>query len=81
VSRRGRAGRRGDGALAAGLSKRPANLADGPFLWTAGSDSLDLRIARVVKFGIPGTDMPGHEVLSDAEVLALTDQVLSLRVP
>jgi len=73
------AGGRGDGALAGGLLKRPANLAEGPFLWTAGSDALDLRIARVVKFGLPGTDMPGHEVLSDAEVLALTDEVLRMR--
>ncbi len=69
----------GDGALAGGLTKRPANLADGPFLWTAGTDSLELRVARVVKFGLPGTDMPGHEVLSDAEVLALTGHVLRLR--
>ena len=75
------AGGRGDGALAAALSKRPANLAEGPFLWTAGTDLLALRVARVVKFGLPGTDMPGHEVLNDGEVLALTEQVLRLRAP
>jgi len=72
---------RGDGPLATGLTKKPANLADGPFLWTAGRDVLELRIARVVKFGLPGTDMPGHEVLGDAEVLALTDHVRHLRKP
>jgi len=73
------AGGRGDGALAGSLSKRPANLAEGPMLWTAGTELLELRIARVVKFGVPGTDMPGHEVLTDAQVLALTDHVLRLR--
>ena len=72
---------RGDGVLAAGLSKRPANLANGPFLWTAGTESLELRIARVVKFGLPGTDMPGHELLKDAELLAITDHVRLLRKP
>ena len=72
-------GGRGDGPLASGLLKRPANLVDGPFLWTAGDAALELRIARVVKFGLPGSDMPGHEVLGDAEVLALTDQVQRLR--
>ena len=70
---------RGDGALAANLAKRPANLVEGPFLWTAAPESRELRSARVIKFGIAGTDMPGHEVLSDAELLALTDQVLRLR--
>ncbi len=74
-------GGRGDGPLAAVLSKPPANLAAGPFLWTAGADSLELRISRVVKFGLPGTDMAGHEVLSDGEVLALTDYVRHLRKP
>ncbi|MCX6880685.1 MAG: cbb3-type cytochrome c oxidase subunit II [Verrucomicrobia bacterium] len=70
---------RGDGALAAGLVKPPVNLVEGPWLWTAGTDGLDVRVARVIKFGILGTDMPGHEVLTDAEVQALTLQVLQLR--
>ena len=42
-------------------------------------DDLGLRVARVIKFGLPGTDMPGHEVLTDAEISALRDHVLKLR--
>lgn len=75
------AGGRGDGPLAGSLAKRPANLVAGPFLWTAATDGWELRTARVIRFGLPGTDMPGHEVLSDGEVLALTDQVRRLRQP
>lgn len=29
---------------------------------------LALKIARITKFGIPGTDMPGHEYLPDAQI-------------
>jgi len=70
---------RGDGPLAGGLSKPPVNLVAGPFVWTAGTEALELRAARVVKFGILGTDMAGHEVLTDAEVQALTQWLLHLR--
>jgi hypothetical protein len=38
-----------------------------------------LRIARVVKFGGPGTDMPGYELLTDPEVSSLADRVLEIR--
>jgi cytochrome c oxidase cbb3-type subunit 2 len=51
----------------------------GPFVWTPAGDDLGLRVARVVKFGVPGTDMPGHEVLTDSEIQALTKTVLELR--
>jgi cbb3-type cytochrome c oxidase subunit II len=30
------------------------------------------RLAQIVKFGIPGTDMPGHEYLSDRDVASLS---------
>ena len=36
-------------------------------------------MARVIKFGIMGTDMPGHETLADADILAIRDYVLGLR--
>ena len=73
---------RGDGVLAGRLGRLPANLVDGPFVHTAsGGESRDqwLRMARVVKFGVPGTDMPGHELLNDGEVSAVADWVLELR--
>ena len=69
----------GHGPLSLNFARPPANLVAGPFAWTpAGADS-PLRVARVVKFGLPGTDMPGHEVLADHQVLSLTDYVLGLR--
>jgi len=29
------------------------------------------RIAEIVKFGIPGTDMPGHEYLPDQQISSI----------
>ncbi len=70
---------RGHGPLSWHLARPPANLSKGPFIWSAAGENLDLRIARVIKFGIPGTDMPGHETLLDRDVLALKDYVLGFR--
>jgi cytochrome c oxidase cbb3-type subunit 2 len=36
-------------------------------------------LARLIKFGIPNTTMPGHEYLSDTDIASLTDYVLSIR--
>ncbi len=70
---------KGNGPASLDLARKPANLADGPFAWTPAGDDLALRVARVIKFGIPGTDMPGHEVLTDDQILSLADHVLKLR--
>ena len=49
-------------------------------MWSRSADaSNDLPIARIVKFGIPGTDMPGHETLRDEDIQTLTTEVLRLR--
>lgn len=69
----------GNGPLAWHFIRRPANLLEGPFVWTNAGDDLGLRVARVIKFGVPGTDMPGHETLPDADVIAIRDYVLKLR--
>jgi cytochrome c oxidase cbb3-type subunit 2 len=69
----------GNGPVSLELGRKPANLVAGPFVWTPAGDALDLRVSRVIKFGLSGTDMPGHEVLTDAQVLALADHVLELR--
>jgi len=69
----------GDGKLAPLLAKRPANLDLGPFIWTPAGPDLETRVARVIKHGIPGTDMPGHETLTDAQVVALARYVRYLR--
>ena len=69
----------GDGPLAGSFTRPPANLVAGPFVWTAPDENLKQRVARVVKFGIVGTDMPGHEVLTDEQVNALVVEVLRFR--
>jgi len=69
----------GDGLLAGLFIRPPANLVQGPFIWTAAGSEQELRVARAIKFGIVGTDMPGHEVLTDAQVNALVKEVLKLR--
>lgn len=72
---------RGGGKLASRLIRPPTNLVDGSYLWTAGEgkDAWQ-RVARTIKFGLPGTDMPGHEVFDDAMIRALTDELMSWRV-
>jgi cytochrome c oxidase cbb3-type subunit 2 len=72
-------GGHGDGPLSGKFLRPPANLVAGPFIRTSPGADLELRTARVIKFGITGTDMPGHEVMTDAQVNALVEQVLNLR--
>lgn len=69
----------GDGPLSSEFVRKPANLVTGPFAWTPLGPDLGLRVARVIKFGVPGTDMPGHEALTDSQILAVRDHVLKLR--
>ena len=52
----------------------PPDLATGPWLDVdihASPAELQRRLTQIVKFGISGTDMPGHEYLADADVLSL----------
>ena len=70
---------RGDGPLARKLTRPVTNLVQGPFLWTQGSTTRDAAlIAKVIRYGIPGTDMPGHETWDDHSVRSLRDYVLQL---
>lgn len=70
---------RGDGPLASRLSIRPPD-------WTTSSwrripattDDVGLALARLIKFGAPGTPMAGHEYLADAEIVGLARFVQSL---
>lgn len=67
------AGGEGDGPLATVLERPAADLR------RAQRAPEDLpRLARVVRFGIPGTGMPGHEQLRPAEVAALVSFVAGL---
>jgi mono/diheme cytochrome c family protein len=52
----------------------PPDLATGPFLHLQACDAPAermARLARVIKFGLPGTDMPGHEYLPDGEIASI----------
>jgi cytochrome c oxidase cbb3-type subunit 2 len=53
----------------------PPNLATGPFLHlsiSATHEELSNRVAQIIKFGIPGTDMPGHEYFADADIISMS---------
>jgi cytochrome c oxidase cbb3-type subunit 2 len=60
---------------AAGFKRLPPDLSVGPFLHLPLSDDLAQRrdrLAHIVKFGINGTDMPGHEYLSDNDIASIS---------
>ena len=52
----------------------PADLTHGPYRTlspAAPPAQLELEIARITRFGIPGTDMAGHEYLPDTQVASI----------
>lgn len=56
------------------FAKLPPDLKRGPFALVPASAApvwRRRRIAEIIKFGLPGTDMPGHEYLSDAVIAAM----------
>lgn len=74
---------RGDGPAAALLSRQPRDLRQQAWFFIKPDDRGDPEIdqlMRVIKFGITGTSMPGHEWLKDADIEALARYVLSLKV-
>lgn len=74
----------GDGALAAKLSLAPPNWpAAGWRRLAAGADDSATRfeLARLIKFGAPGTPMAGHETLTDRELADLVAHVRTLSAP
>lgn len=57
------------------FQQAPTNLTSGPFHSLDPSASAEVRLdrfARIAKFGIAGTDMPGHEYLSDQQIASLS---------
>lgn len=72
---------RGDGPLADELGGQALDLRKEGFhlvSWGPGIGSLDQGLARVIRFGIPTTSMPGHETLSTQEMADLVAYVGSL---
>jgi cytochrome c oxidase cbb3-type subunit 2 len=51
---------------------QPTNLFKGPYQYLHPSGDTNPQLSRISKFGIPGTDMPGHEYLSDRQIASLT---------
>jgi mono/diheme cytochrome c family protein len=73
---------RGEGQAASLFANSPRNLVLEPFRFAP--DSLDeadrqIRLAQIIKFGIAGTSMPGHESLTDKEIVDLLAYLESLR--
>ena len=67
----GRKGR-GDGPFSEQLTFPARNLAADPFRFFDENGPENKRhLARIIKFGVLGTDMPGHEYFSDAEIRGL----------
>ncbi len=59
----------------ASFKTQPPDIAVGPFPHLTLLDSAVPRfdgIAQIAKFGIPGTDMPGHEYLSDRDIASMS---------
>jgi len=57
------------------FKRLPPDLTVGPYLDLTSSASSSLRLerlAQIIKFGIPGTDMPGHEYLPDSEIASIS---------
>jgi cytochrome c oxidase cbb3-type subunit 2 len=62
-------------AWSSNFKQLPTDFEVGPFQYLPPSGSNGLRserIAQIAKFGIPGTDMPGHEYLSDKQIASIS---------
>lgn len=73
---------RGDGPLAMRLSRPPRDLGRAEWLYFprgAGPEAERRALARIIKFGLPGGAMAGHEYLADGEITALAAYVQALR--
>jgi cytochrome c oxidase cbb3-type subunit 2 len=74
---------RGAGPLAPQLATPPADLVAGPRPRTTRPTpaATAAELARVIRFGVPGTAMAGHETLPDEAIAALTAHVAALSLP
>lgn len=62
---------RGDGTLAPAVYRPAMNLRKGAYWlidWGPGAEPTATALARLVKYGVPGTSMPGHEYFSNRDV-------------
>lgn len=68
---------RGNGPLAARLSVCPPDWSAGTWRHLAPGADVERELARIIKFGLPGSPMAGHEYLRDEEILGLARVVRS----
>jgi mono/diheme cytochrome c family protein len=70
---------RSDGALAGQLSVRPPDWTREPWRHVrADEPRVETALARIIKFGLLGTPMAGHEYFTDGEAVALARYVARL---
>jgi cytochrome c oxidase cbb3-type subunit 2 len=69
----------GDGILARQLEPAPPDWTRGARRFAAPGEDPLLFLCRLIKFGLPGTAMAGHEYLPDEEVIGLARVVLGLQ--
>ena len=69
---------RGDGPIAARLSLPPPDWQTQPWRNLRPDADVPLQLARIIKFGLPGRPMAGHEYLPDHEILGLARHVETL---
>ncbi|HTO05198.1 MAG TPA: cbb3-type cytochrome c oxidase subunit II, partial [Opitutus sp.] len=70
---------RGDGVLAAQLSLRPPDWERTSWRQVGTTEDLDVALSRIIKFGLPGLPMAGHEYLTDSEIVGLVRYVQTLQ--
>lgn len=58
----------GDGPLSPLVNRPALNLRKGQFVHVPAGIDKNIGLARIVKFGVAGTTMPGHETLSDRDI-------------
>lgn len=74
----------GDGVLADRFSPPPTNFANGGFRFvplTLPLEARRSRLAGIVKYGVSGTAMPGHEYLTDGQIADLVSYLIRLPEP
>ncbi|HEY1107021.1 MAG TPA: cbb3-type cytochrome c oxidase subunit II, partial [Opitutaceae bacterium] len=69
---------RGDGALASNLTYRPPDWSLGVWHQVPPGADVELALSRIIKFGIAGLPMAGHEYLPDRDVVGLARHVQTL---
>ena len=63
------------------FKRLPPDFVTGPFLWAPSALPAEVRLKRlaeIIKFGLAGTDMPGHEYLADNEIAAMAAYRINL---